>query len=163
MHTWAVGPGRPDQQLHSDWLPVSMPEKLRTDPRLQLPIYITTAHFYLDDMTEELGPTKLIPGSHLSGRRPNAQQRETDWHGVEEQSFLGKAGDCIFFRSEIWHRGAANVSDQIRHTFMVHYAQRMITQKFPPYLYFQYNPDVLDRATPRQLRLLGGHAPGPYD
>ena len=31
MHTWAVGPGRPDQQLHSDWLPVSMPEKLRTD------------------------------------------------------------------------------------------------------------------------------------
>ncbi len=163
MHTWAVGPGRPDQQIHADWLPVSMPEELRVDPRLHLPIYITTAHFYLDDMTEALGPTKLIPCSHLSGHRPNAQQGETDWHGVEEQSFLGKAGDCIFFRSEIWHRGAANVSDQTRHTFMVHYSQRMITQKFPPYLYFQYNPDVLAGATPRQLRLLGGHAPGPYD
>lgn len=50
-----------------------MPEELRTDPRLQMPIYITAAHFYLDDMTEALRPTKLIPGSHLSGRRPNVQ------------------------------------------------------------------------------------------
>ena len=85
-------------------------------------------------MTEALGPTKIIPGSHRSGRRPDGKrpgtgtadpdrERETDWNGVEEQSFLGRAGDCIFFRSEIWHRGAANVSDQTRHTFMVHYAK----------------------------------------
>ena len=170
MHTWAVGPGRPDQLLHTDWIPASMPEELRSDPRLQLPIYITTAHFYLDDMIETLGPTKLIPGSHRSGRSPDhsnfingEQVLETNWNGIEEQSFLGRAGDCIFFRSEIWHRGAANNSDRIRHTFMVHYAQRMITQKFPPYLDFQYNQDVLSVASPRQLRLLGNHQPGVYD
>ena len=161
MHTWAVGPGRPDQHLHTDWLPASMPEELWADPRLQLPIYITTAHFYLDDMTEALGPTKIVPGSHRSGRANG--KHETDWNGTKEQSFLGKAGDCIFFRSEIWHRGAANASDQIRHTFMVHYSHRMITQKFPPYLHFQYNPDVLAAASPRQLRLLGGHKGGSYD
>ena len=171
MHTWAVDPGgRPDQVLHTDWLPISMPEELRTDQRLKLPIYITTAHFYLDDMTEDLGPTKIVPGSHLSGRGPthsissNGEKvLETNWNGVKEQSFLGRAGDCILFRSEIWHRGTANDSNQTRHTFMAHYSQRMITQKFPPCIDFRYNPDVLSNASPRQLRLLGGHSPGPYD
>ncbi len=171
MHTWAVGPGRPDQQLHADWLPAVMPEELHADPRLQLPLYITTAHFYLDDMTEELGPTKIVPGSHRSGRRPDKpktdaipdNERGINWNGVEEQSFLGKAGDCILFRSEIWHRGTANISNKTRHTFMVHYSQRMITQKFPPYLHFQFNPDVIARATQRQRRLLGEHAQSAYD
>lgn len=171
MHTWAVGPGRPDQQLHADWLPAVMPEELHADPRLQLPLYITTAHFYLDDMTEELGPTKIVPGSHRSGRGPDKPKTDknpdtklgNNWNGVGEQSFLGKAGDCILFRSEIWHRGTANVSNQTRHTFMVHYSQRMITQKFPPYLHFQFNPDVLARATQRQRRLLGEHAQSAYD
>lgn len=170
MHTWLVGSGRPDQQLHTDWLPFSVPADVRADPRVRLPIFITTAHVYLDDMTEELGPTKLIPGSHRSGRKPNGASAddpsavpETAWNGIKEQSFLGKAGDCIFFRSEIWHRGAANRSDQIRHTFMIHYAHRMITHKFPPYLSFQYNPEVIAAATPRQRRLLGEHVQSNYD
>ncbi len=171
MHTWAVGPGRPDQQLHADWLPAVMPEELHADPRLQLPLYITTAHFYLDDMTEELGPTKIVPGSHRSGRRPDKQKTDaipdteqgTNWNEVGEQSFLGKAGDCILFRSEIWHRGTANISNQTRHTFMVHYSKRMITQKFPPYLHFQFNPEVIARATQRQRRLLGEHVQSAYD
>ena len=171
MHTWAVGQGRPDQQLHADWLPAVMPEELHADPRLQLPLYITTAHFYLDDMTEELGPTKIVPGSHRSGRRPDKPktaaipdtEQGTKWNDVGEQSFLGKAGDCILFRSEIWHRGTANISNQTRHTFMVHYSQRMITQKFPPYLHFQFNPEVIARATQRQRRLLGEHVQSAYD
>jgi ectoine hydroxylase-related dioxygenase (phytanoyl-CoA dioxygenase family) len=169
MHTWLVGPGRPDQELHSDWLPFQLPEDLRSDPRLKLPIWITTAHVYLDDMTEELGPTKIVPGSHLSGRRPRGPSDdgstlgEKEFNGIGEQSFLGKAGDCLFFRCELWHRGTANKSNRIRHTFMIHYANRMITQKLPPYLKFQYNPEVLAAATPRQLRLLGGHRGGNYD
>ena len=160
MHTWLVGPGRPDQDLHADWQPFTLPADVLADPRVRLPIFITTAHVYLDDMTEELGPTKLIPGSHRAGRKPDGA---SEWNGVQEQSFLGKAGDCIFFRSEIWHRGSANHSDQIRHTFMIHYAHRMITQKFPPYLNFQYNPEVIAAATPRQRRLLGDHVQSNYD
>ena len=169
VHTWAVGTGRPDQQLHSDWLPAVMPAELRGDSRLEIPIYITTAHFYLDDMTEELGPTNIVPGSHLAGRRPHgpvegdSNHGESEWNGVGEQNFLGNAGDCILFRSEIWHRGTANVSDHTRHTFMVHYSHRMITQKFPPYLHFKFNPEVIAQATQRQRRLLGEHPGGSYD
>ena len=180
MHTWMVGPGRPDQALHTDWLPVSLPPEVAADPRVRLPIFITTAHVYLDDVTEELGPTVIVPGSHRSGRAPDPAQdanRRGDrssanggaaapaaaWNGVGEHSPLCKAGDCLFFRCELWHRGAANRSDRIRRTFMIHYAHRMITQKFPPYLRFRFDSEIVAQATPRQRRLLGEHRQSNYD
>jgi hypothetical protein len=46
----------------------------------------------------------------------------------------------------------------------VHYAMRLITQKFPPYLNrFQFDDSILAQATPRQRRLLGEHGGGAYD
>ena len=131
MTAWVTGPGRPDQQLHCDWLPVELPEDVLSDPRVNMPIFITTAHYYLNDMYEELGPTKFIPGTHLSGRRPNG---DTQWQGRSEKSVLCKAGDVVMFRSEVWHRGTSNRSEEDRYLLQVHYANRMITQKFPPYL-----------------------------
>ena len=63
----------------------------------------------------------------------------------------------MIFRSEVWHQGTANTSDRVRYLLQVHYAQRIITQKYPPYLNrFRFDPDILARATPRQLRLHGG-------
>jgi len=161
MTSWLTGPGRPDQQLHSDWIALSLPEDIMADPRVRLPIFITTAHFYLDDLTDELGPTNFVPGSHLSGRRPNG---DTTWKGESEKSIMCKAGDVVIFRCEVWHRGTANTSDQTRYLLQVHYAKRMISQKYPPYLNrFQFNQDILDKASERQLRLMGNHRPSNYD
>lgn len=161
MTSWVTGPGRPDQDLHTDWAPINLPQEVLTDPRVKIPIFIATAHFYLDDMYEELGPTKFIPGSHMSGRSPKG---DTHWNGMSEKSILCKAGDVVMFRSEVWHRGTANRSDQNRYLLQVHYANRMISQKFPPYLNkFQFNPDILSKTTPRQRRLLGDHEPSNYD
>ena len=161
MTAWITGPGRPEQTLHVDYLPISLPEDVLTDPRVKLPAFITTAHYYLDDMYEELGPTKFVPGSHLSGRGPNG---DAEWKGVGEQSILCKAGDVVVFRSEVWHRGAANTSNQERYLLQVHYARRMITQKFPPYLNrFQFDERILAQLTPRQRRLLGEHRSSNYD
>ncbi len=161
MTAWMTGPGRPDQGLHTDWLPIPLPADLLADPRVKVPIFITTAHYYLDDLYEDLGPTKFVPGSHLSGRSPGG---ETTWQGRAEQSILCKAGDVVLFRSEVWHRGTANRSDQTRYLLQVHYANRMITQKYPPYLNrFQFDPAILEQATARQQRLMGNHRPGAYD
>ena len=67
-------------------------------------------------------------------------------------------------RCEVWHRGTPNTSDETRYLLQVHYAQRMITQKFPPYLNrFRFNQELLDRASPRQRRLLGDHVKSNYD
>ena len=161
MTAWITGPGRPEQTLHVDYLPINLPEDILADPRVNIPIFITTAHFYLDDMYEELGPTKFVPGSHHSGRGPRDDSR---WNGVGEQDILCKAGDVVMFRSEVWHRGSANTSNQERYLLQVHYAQRMITQKFPPYLNkFQFDEVILARLTPRQRRLLGEHRSSNYD
>ena len=114
-----------------------------------------------DDLDEELGPTKFVPGSHRAGRRPDG---DTQWGDVEEQSALCRAGDVVLFRSEVWHRGTANRSQRTRYLLQVHYANRMVTQKFPPYLgQFVFNESILATATPRQRRLLGDHRPGAYD
>ena len=161
MHSWLTGPGRPDQGLHSDWLPIHLPADIRSGPRVKIPIFITTAHYYLNDMYEELGPTKFVPGSHFSGRRPDGA---TEWKGRTEESILCNAGDVVLFRSEVWHRGSANTSSETRYLLQVHYAQRMITQKYPPYLNrFQFDPSILAEANPRQRRLLGDHGPSNYD
>ena len=161
MQSWLTGPGRPDQRLHTDWLPISLPEDVATNPRVKIPIFITTAHCYLNDMSQELGPTNFVTGSHRSGRSPGD---ETEWQGGEEMSILCNAGDVVVFRSEVWHRGTANTSDETRYLLQVHYALRMITQKFPPYLNrFQFDDSILAQATPRQRRLLGEHTGGAYD
>ena len=161
MTAWLTGPGRPDQALHTDWLPLRLPEHVLADPQVKLPIFITTAHYYLDDLDEALGPTKFVPKSHLSGRSPEG---DTTWQGQGEQSLLCQAGDVVLFRSDIWHRGSANRSDRTRYLLQVHYAQRMITQKFPPYLnQFQFDPAILAQASQRQRRLLGDHRPSNYD
>lgn len=162
MTAWMTGPGRPDQTLHTDWQPLSLPQDMMTDPRVKLPIFISTAHFYLDDMTQELGPTNFVPGSHSSGRPP--EKGELSWNGGGERSILCQAGDLVIFRCEVWHRGTANTTDQTRYLLQVHYAKRMITQKYPPYLNkFQFDERILAQATPQQRRLLGDHRPSNYD
>ena len=161
MTAWLTGPGRPDQTLHTDWLPISLPEDVLADPRVKVPVFITTAHFYLDDLYEELGPTNFVPGSHASGRSPNGQAR---WKGEGEKSIMCNRGDVVIFRSEVWHRGTANTSEQTRYLLQVHYAKRMIAQKFPPYLNrFQFDEAILAQATPRQRRLMGDHRGSNYD
>lgn len=162
MTAWMTGPGRPEQGIHVDWQPLELPEDVMDDPRVELPVYITTVHYYLDDIYEELGPTQFIPGSHRAGRRPS--DGESTWRGVEPRSILCLAGDAVLFRCEVWHRGTANTSGQVRYLLQVHYAQRMIAQKFPPYLNrFRFDPAILTRATARQRRLLGEHEQSNYD
>lgn len=159
MTAWMTGPGRPDQEMHVDWLPFPLPEDVVADPRVEVPILISTAHYYLDDVYEELGPTQFIPGSHRSGRAP---AQESEWGGVSAQNVLCKAGDGLLFRSDVWHRGTANRSDQTRYLLQVHYANRWIAQRFAPYLHFQFDPALLAMASPRQRRLMGEHPTGAY-
>ena len=155
MTSWITGPGRPDQELHADWQPYTLPEDVLADGRVRMLPFVTTVHFYLDDLYEELGPTKVIPGSHLAGREPNG---DTQWKGISEKSMMVRAGDVTIHRCEVWHRGTANRSNQRRYLLQVACADRMIAQHFPPYLNrFRFEPDIIAQASPRQRRMLGDH------
>jgi ectoine hydroxylase-related dioxygenase (phytanoyl-CoA dioxygenase family) len=161
MTAWITGPGRTAQPLHADYQPLEVAEELLASKQVTVPVFISTAHYYLDDTTEELGPTKFIPGSHLAGRAP-VNGVDTNWRGKEPQSALVKAGDVMVFRSDVWHRGSANTTDRGRYLLQVHYGRKFVHKFYTPYMNFRFDPDILAQATPRQRRLMGDHPPGAY-
>ena len=77
MTSWITGPGRPDQGLHADWQPLELPEDVMTNPAVKIPIYITTAHYYLDDLYVELGPTQFY------SREPSRGARTQRRYGIQ--------------------------------------------------------------------------------
>jgi ectoine hydroxylase-related dioxygenase (phytanoyl-CoA dioxygenase family) len=160
MTAWRCRPGYESGQVHADKLFLTLPEDVLADPAIELPIEICTAHYYLNDMDEELCPTWVLPGSHRSGRLPGKDERE--WRGRRLEPVLCQAGDVLFFRSEVWHSGSSNVTaDRTRYLLQVHYSHRDIAQKFSPFP-FQLNPEILAVANERQLRLLGRHRESAY-
>lgn len=173
MSAWRSPPGTGSfGQLHTDQLFVPMDEELIMSGRVELPVFISTLHFYLNDMDEDLCPTWIVPGSHKSGRAPGGKGvtnsgtqggHEMSWNGIDARPVLVNAGDAMLFRSEVWHSGSVNRTlDRTRYLLQVHYSRRGIAQRFPPYLEFKYNQKVLDAANERQLRLLGKHHIGAY-
>ncbi|WP_313550097.1 phytanoyl-CoA dioxygenase family protein [Pseudomonas sp.] len=159
---WRCHPGFIGADLHVDYLAMTLPRSLLADPTFELPMQICTAQVYLDEITEDLCPTLVIPGSHRAGRKP--LEGETNWQGREAQPVLCQPGDVLFLRSELWHAGSRNrTRDRTRYLLQIHYGRRMVAQKFSPYLAWQFNPAVLDACAPRQRRLLGEHEPAEYD
>jgi hypothetical protein len=160
MSAWRSRPGHDGWGPHADQLMMTLPESVFSSPGFELPMWLGTVHFYLSDITEELCPTYVIPGSHKAGRGPG--KGEESWNGRPLEPVICKAGDALFFRSEIWHCGSKNrTADQTRYLLQVHYSQRNIAQKFSPWP-FTYNPELLALATPRQLRVLGKHPESNY-
>lgn len=158
---WKSHPGHNGWQPHTDHTLVTVSEEVASN-REAFPIYLCTAHYYLDDLDESLAPTYVIPGSHRSGRALSwGKDKDPEWHGRKLEPVLCQAGDVLFFRSEIWHTGSENTSDKIRYLLQVHYSHRTIAQRFSPWP-FVFNPDFLEIANERQLRLLGKHPEAAY-
>ncbi|WP_449432859.1 phytanoyl-CoA dioxygenase family protein [Pseudomonas putida] len=159
---WRSHPGYPGMKLHLDHLPIELPEWITERGDFTQPMQVITAQLYLSDIDHSLGPTWIVPGSHRAGRRP--LDGEQHWRGREALPVLCQAGDALVFRSDVWHSGGANCSNsRQRDMLQVHYGRRMVAQKFSPYLSWQFNPRVLEEATPRQRRLLGEHDEAEYD
>ncbi len=151
--SWVTGAGRA-MGLHVDFLPVHVPEPVQCSTDFVMPIFMATAHYYLDHMIPELGPTTIVPGSHRAGRAP---QDETSWNGIETQAAMVKAGDVVFFRSDLWHGAWKNTHPTRRRYIMqVAYGMGYMQSNYPPMKYNEmYTPEVLGKATLRQRRLLG--------
>jgi hypothetical protein len=152
--------------IHSDNWMFPVDEELLRTGRVKVPVTISTAHFYLSDIDLELCPTWVVPGSHMSGKWAQhvPVEERASYQGRAAQPVLVKAGDVLFFRSEVWHTGSRNqTTDRTRYLVQVHYGQRYIAQKFSPYLDFRFNHEVVASATPRQRRMLGDHPRSAYD
>jgi ectoine hydroxylase-related dioxygenase (phytanoyl-CoA dioxygenase family) len=156
---WRSLPGFHGDPLHVDYLPITFTTASEVE---RVPVFILTAHFYVCDVTCDLAPTCVLRGSHRAGRAPRADER--NWDGREATPVLAQAGECLLFRSDLWHSGSANRhASAMRYLLQVHYGRREMAQHFSPYLEWRFNPAVIAAATKRQKRLLGDHEPGAYD
>jgi ectoine hydroxylase-related dioxygenase (phytanoyl-CoA dioxygenase family) len=77
------------------------------------------AGIYLNDMTDELGPLHVIPGSHAWQRIPGAE-KETEVDG--EVKVAVRAGSAVVFNTQLWHTGSRNQSDHPRRALFLNYA-----------------------------------------
>ncbi|WP_194838868.1 phytanoyl-CoA dioxygenase family protein [Nocardia sp. XZ_19_369] len=141
---------------------VPVPEGVTLDPRMNMPCYVMTALYYLNDVPMEVGPTQIVPGSHRSGRFPPEHEKDLAWEGRSYVSMVAKVGDCLLLNGQTWHRGATNLSDACRYVLQVTYGRRFISQRFHPYINVQIPTQIFERASPRRRRLLGMHPHGPY-
>ncbi len=149
---WTTGAGRA-MGIHVDYQPFLLPESAHDALGVQVPALTSTAHYYLNDMTAELGPTLVIPGSHKAGRPP---VDENTWHGIAPQAVMVKAGDVCLFRGDIWHGAWLNSSQtERRYMMQVHYGTMYIRKQFPGIQWEQFfSADVLAQATEAQRELL---------
>ena len=76
---------------------------------------------YLQDMNEDSGPLRVVPGSHLD-YTIISEDRQRHPH-PRERMIISKAGDMVFTHNEILHAGSANTMPSIRY-FVSIYLQR---------------------------------------
>jgi ectoine hydroxylase-related dioxygenase (phytanoyl-CoA dioxygenase family) len=142
----AIGPDSPAQYLHRDqwcfdWFPF---------PR-DVDVEVATI-WALTDFTEEVGATRVVPGSH---RTPDEQ------HYTPEDSLPATMprGSVVLYLGTTVHGGGANTTDTTRIGINIDYVLGWLRQEENQYL--SYTLDEV-RAMPERLQRLLGYDIGAY-
>lgn len=127
---------------------------------IRKPPLVVTALYYLNDVPAARGPTEVVHGSHRFGCLPSdaliARAREA---GLI-RTLSAPIGSAILFDCQVWHRGAANVSDEPRVVTQVSYAKRIVGHKFAPFIGYQVPEHVVRWSlTSERRRRLAGFLP----
>jgi hypothetical protein len=108
------------------------------------------AMYLLTDVTEpDSGNLTVFPGSHLR-QIPYEGERRMAPYSPGAAQLMGKAGDVYLFPHALWHGPAKNLSGRSRKVLLYNYCQLWVRCYD-----FDRIPDVAQRASPRQRRLLG--------
>ena len=76
--------------------------------------WVCNTVWLLDDFTAENGATRMVPGSHRWGRRPQDDLADPSASHPDEVLLLGKAGGIAIMNAHLWHGGTANRTDAPR-------------------------------------------------
>ncbi|MEM8767751.1 MAG: phytanoyl-CoA dioxygenase family protein [Pseudomonadota bacterium] len=140
-----IGPGSEAQMLHRDcenWSYVSA-QNWPAGPEVTL-----SAMIALEEVTEELGATRVIPGSH---KWPDfGDQGSAEMTVPAEMS----PGDALVYSGKVIHGGGANrTSDQWRRAMHLSFVLGWLTPEESSPL--DYSDEELSDQSPRVQRLLG--------
>ncbi|MBV7335557.1 phytanoyl-CoA dioxygenase family protein [Chloroflexi bacterium TSY] len=159
MHTdqwWMPPPAKPEKTLVR---PGSMTrESFRghhvggdetMDQPLIAPAVACNVMWMLCDFTAENGATRIVPGSHQSGRQPDPElDQDAEWLPAE-----GSAGTAVVFEARTWHSTGANISDAPRLGTLSYFCAPQFRQQ--ENLVLGTAPEVLEDAPQELLDLLG--------
>ena len=87
--------------------------------REYVPPLAANAIAYLQDMTDEFGPLRVIPGSHRSDVM--IAEEENQKPHPDEILVPVKAGDVVFTHCALYHSGTPNYSGKLRYFFSLYY------------------------------------------
>jgi ectoine hydroxylase-related dioxygenase (phytanoyl-CoA dioxygenase family) len=72
---------------------------------------------YLQDLNDENGPLRIIPGSHMKAMEIVPADRHK--HHKDELVLYPKAGDVAVFHCSMLHTGSYNFSDEYRYLYFM--------------------------------------------
>lgn len=88
-------PGNTPMHMHTDQITIQ--------PPVRSVAFGMNLMYFLEDVTEENGGTRVMPGSHKGNWAPD------DPHSiVDTVAAAGPAGTCMVFESRLWHATGAN-------------------------------------------------------
>lgn len=113
------------------------------------PLAVANVMWMVTDFTEANGATRVVPGSHLSGREPDPSVP----HKVPSVAAAGPAGTAFAFDGRIWHGAGANTTNEARYGITT----VGCGPQFRPLENYTrgLRPEVFARLSPAILRRLG--------
>ena len=110
-HCHRNAPGTPSQQIHQDNL-----NDLRiTGGQIRQPdrIDLVLAMYYPQDVTSNMGPTLILPGTHVLQALPERMASQGNFR--DQVVATVDAGSVVILHYDIWHAGTANTSKTVRY------------------------------------------------
>jgi ectoine hydroxylase-related dioxygenase (phytanoyl-CoA dioxygenase family) len=100
----------------------------------------------LDDFTADNGSTRVVPGSHRSGKSPRDVMPDVRGEHPDQVQLLAPAGTVVVFNSHLWHGGTVNRSPSPRRAMHSYFTRRGNSQQLDQKKYVR--PETLDRLSP---------------
>ncbi len=86
--------------------------------------WVCNTVWLLDDFTAENGATRLVPGSHRWGTRPQDVLADTMAAHPDERLLIAPAGSIAVMNAHLWHGGTANRTAAPRLAMHAFYCRR---------------------------------------
>jgi len=114
--------------------------------------WVCNTIWMIDDFTPENGPTRCVPGTHKSGKRPEEVLDNPSAPHPDEILVTGKAGTVVIMNAHLWHGGTANRTARPRCAMHGFYCRRDKPQQ--QYQKRLLRAEVQARLTPDERWLL---------
>ena len=132
----AALPGHGHQPLHADF----------GGPVAAGGYQVCNSIWLLDDFTADNGATRVVPGSHRSGRPAREALSDPAAPHPDEVRLIAPAGTVVVFNSHLWHGGTLNRTGRPRRALHSYFTRRANGQQLDQKKYIR--PETLARLNP---------------